>query len=326
MAMLPKRNISTWLNSQSQPQEKQEEINLPVKMISVYDLIPNPLNFYELNDMEELETAIEIQGGVTTSLEVKAVENGKFMVVAGHRRRQGVINILQGENEKNISDKVPCIVKEYTKNQEITALIFSNKYQRVRTQTEKLKEFQILKPILKEIYEDEKEKGLITGRFRKFCADFFEISEATVHRMNAMEKLTEEVKQGIEQGDITPTAAIQLTSLSASEQKAVYEDTTKQGTATVKTIKETIKETIKQEQPPQPEMSETEIKIVALNDVRRIIVREIEKVLIYNQDFGRVTVNSIKLERLNLLKQVLENELNDLNGQNIFDDGGEDDV
>jgi len=319
MVKAPKFDLKNYLNKSSQPHGKIEaDQSSPVKWISVYDLVPNPQNFYELNDIEGLETAIELQGGITTSLEVKVIDNNKYMIIAGHRRRQAVVNLLANKSDKLKSDKVPCIVQEYTPEQEVIALVFSNRYQRVRSKEEESKEFQLLKPILKNLYEEAKRQGTVNGRFRKFCADFFDVSESTIHRMESMEKLAPEIKEELQQGKITPTAAMELTALSAAEQKAVYEDTKGHG-ATVKAVQDKKKEIVLH---IQPEMSELEIKVFAVNEVRTMIIREIEKIPASNQDFGRVTVSNIKLDRLTLLKQVLEDELNSLSGENMFSEVG----
>jgi len=322
MAKLAKYNITTWLNNQSQPEQEatHQEVQ-QIKFISVYDLIPNPRNFYEIKDIEKLAVEIELQGGIITPLEVKQVENNKYMIVAGHRRRQAVLTLLAQEEETKITKMMPCFVKEYTEEQEILAIILSNRSQRVRTKLEELQEFQLLKPIMKNIFDKEKVAGNITGRFRAFCAEFLGVSESTIHRMDSMEKLSPEIQGEIGKGNITPTAASELTSLSVADQKAVYEDTTKKGAATVKAVQEKKKEVIQQET-EQPEMSEIEIKVFAINKIRTIIIREIERIPVCNQDYGRVTINNIKLDRLNLLKQVLENELNSYSGENMFESEG----
>jgi ParB-like chromosome segregation protein Spo0J len=290
-----------------------------IQLISVYDLVPNPQNFYEVNDIEKLAIEIELQGEVITPLEVKAVDNGKFMIIAGHRRREAVLFLLSQVEKTEISKMMPCYVRKYaTEKQELTALILSNRTQRVRTKTEELKEYQLLKPIIKQIFGGEKALGNVTGRFRAFCAEFFGVSESTIQRMDSLEKLSPELQEEVGKGNITPTAASELTSLSVADQKAVYEDTTKQGAATVKAVQEKKKEVV-QSETEQPEMSEIEIKVFAINKIRTIILREIEKIPINNQDYGRVTVNNIKLDRLNLLKQVLENELNSYSGENMFE-------
>ncbi len=320
MAKLPKYDITTWLNNQSQPeQEVTDHEAQQIKYISVYDLIPNPLNFYEIKDIEKLAIEIELQGGIITPLEIKQVENNKYMIIAGHRRREAVLYLLAQEETK-ITKMMPCFVKEYTEEQEVLAIILSNRSQRVRTKLEELQEFQLLKPIIKSIFDKGKIAGNITGRFRTFCANFMGVSESTIHRIDSMEKLAPELQNEIGKGNITPTAASELTSLSVADQKAVYEDTTKKGAATVKAVQEKKKEVV-QSEPEQPEMSEIEIKVFAINKIRTIIIREIERIPINNQDYGRVTVNNIKLDRLNLLKQVLENELSSLTGENLFERG-----
>lgn len=320
--------MSEYLNQTSQPPiENKQEQEFPIKMISVYDLIPNPLNFYELSDIEKLETEIELQGGIMTNLEVKAVENGKYMIIAGHRRRQAMINLLEGKSDKITSDKVPCTIKTYeSQEDELKALSLSNRSQRKKTPTEELKELQALKPILSREFKEKKARGIESGRLVEYMARYFEVSPSTIQRIENRAKLDDEIKEKLDTGEITPTAATQLTGLSAADQKAVYEDTVKQGMATVKAIEEKKKEYIVLE-PVKPAelklseaLSETEIKIIALTKNRDVIIKEIEKIPVNDEDIGRVSVNGARLACWILLKQVITNELENLSGNNIFEE------
>ena len=57
-----------------------------IKKISVFDLVPSEDNFYSMREIEELKAAIEIAGKVLQNLTVVPLENGKYKVIAGHRR------------------------------------------------------------------------------------------------------------------------------------------------------------------------------------------------------------------------------------------------
>ena len=58
-----------------------------IKKISIFDLVPSEENFYSMREIEELKAAIEIAGKVLQNLVVVPLENGKYKVISGHRRR-----------------------------------------------------------------------------------------------------------------------------------------------------------------------------------------------------------------------------------------------
>lgn len=316
MAKLAKYDITTWLNNQSQPeQETSNQEAQQIKYISVYDLIPNPKNFYEIKDIEKLAIEIELQGGIITPLEVKQVENNKFMIIAGHRRREAVLNLLTQEESTKITRMMPCFIKEYTDEQETLAIILSNRSQRVRTKLEELQEFQLLKPIIKDIFDKEKLAGNITGRFRAFCADFLGVSESTIHRMDSMDKLAPEIKQEINQGNITPTAALQLTNLSAADQKAVYEKQQEKGTTKIKDIQKVIhKEEVYI-------IDYSQMTIAAANKIKDMLEKRLSMA-----QFDRKSEREEKTEisefirLLNLLVETVDKEVFTVMGGNMFEE------
>ena len=55
--------------------------------LSVFDLVPSEDNFYSMREIGELKAAIEIAGKVLQNLVVVPLGDGKYKVIAGHRRR-----------------------------------------------------------------------------------------------------------------------------------------------------------------------------------------------------------------------------------------------
>lgn len=82
------------------PEIEREE----VLMIDVCDLIPSKDNFYHVDD--ELKRSIELFG-ILQPLLVKRPENGKYRVIAGHRRRLAVLSLMnEGKEERRY---MPCV-------------------------------------------------------------------------------------------------------------------------------------------------------------------------------------------------------------------------
>lgn len=70
-----------------------------MKQISYYDLVPSEDNFYSMQEIEELKTAIELAGRVLDNLVVTPLEDGKYKILSGHRRHRAVGMLL--DEDKN---------------------------------------------------------------------------------------------------------------------------------------------------------------------------------------------------------------------------------
>ena len=238
--------LGAYLNQDTR-EVKQSAENV-INYIDIDEIIPNPQNFYGLRDIDSLAGLISVSGHIEP-LEVKQLENGKYMLIAGHRRRAAVLKLL---NDGEIVDrKLPCIVRTFKDNGCLTAtevekcsLIFSNKGQRKeRTMEEQLEEIKQLEPIARKIFAEEKAKGNIDGNFRRFFAEeILGISSSALQRKLALEKLTPKAKEAVNCGKISETAASELVSMPASEQDK-YIDSLKIGSTsgTVKDVQDVKK-------------------------------------------------------------------------------------
>ena len=66
--------------------------------LSVFDLVPSEDNFYSMREIGELKAAIEIAGKVLQNLVVVPLGDGKYKVIAGHRRRLASIELVNDGN------------------------------------------------------------------------------------------------------------------------------------------------------------------------------------------------------------------------------------
>ena len=138
-------------------------------------------------------------------------------------------------NERNL----PCIVKTRTTIKieqedgeivefdedavEMLNLIASNRGQREeRTIDEKLQEVKYLEKFAQAVYH-QKDRGK-RGRFRNFFAEeILNISKSQLQRINSLEKLTDKVKQAIDDKKLSESAAREMTTMTAEEQDACLE-------------------------------------------------------------------------------------------------------
>ena len=225
--------LGTLLNEVTQESGTQEE---KIVYIDIDNLESNPKNFYGLRDVEALAGLIAVSH-LIEPLTVSAKADGKYTIISGHRRRAAVQKLLDDGvyNEHTL----PCIVKDCRRisieqeNGEIIEfdedavemlnLIASNRGQREeRTIDEKLQEVKYLEKFAQAIYH-QKDRGK-RGRFRNFFAEeILNISKSQLQRINSMEKLTDKVKQAIDDKKLSESAAREMTTMTAEEQDACLE-------------------------------------------------------------------------------------------------------
>lgn len=88
--------------------------------LSVFDLVPSEDNFYSMREIGELKAAIEIAGKVLQNLVVVPLGDGKYKVIAGHRRRlasrAGRLGLQQSAGKRagsNLPGVRPAVVLHY---------------------------------------------------------------------------------------------------------------------------------------------------------------------------------------------------------------------
>ena len=261
--------IAKLLNKNSQPIGQGVHNGHPVEEIilrDVHDLVPNPKNsFYSTDNIEELAAMINL----TQRIEPLIVkphpdEEGKFMILSGHRRR--LAQLYRIEHGMTDDPRVPTIVREVvnplegvitSQEMEILNIVFPNKGSRRNlSPTEEAAEILYIKPIIRKIYDQQKASGEVTGKFRTFFASVLGISETTLQRKESIGKLSDAAKEAVEDGRMTATAAAELSSLSADAQDDALAVIDEEGMRpTVQAIKDQKRP---QEQPVETILEEVE--------------------------------------------------------------------
>jgi ParB family chromosome partitioning protein len=247
-----KFNLNQLLNEKSKS-EAGQELNksqnqaMKITPISVYDLVPSKENFYSMKQIQDLKIAIELVGGVKQNLNVTPLENGKYKILAGHRRRLASIALV--EEGKPEYEFVSCSIEaaeEDTELQEIRdeiMLIVTNS-QRDKTDWDKVEEVKRLRTVL----ERYKKSAKVPGRLRDLIAEALNTSPAQVGRMEAISNnLTPEFKEELKEGRVNLSSAYELSGLPEEQQKKAFEEYQEKGTVTIKDAKEK-KQEIKQPQ------------------------------------------------------------------------------
>ena len=146
----------------------------------IYDLIPSKGNFYSVEDVQDLKQSIELLGVLQPLLVTEEEEDGKRRIIAGHRRRLAVMQLVDEGKER--FRRVPILIKP-KKNTILDrlALIMANRF-REKTDWERMTEALETEKLVLEL----KESMNIPGRTRDLLAEIIETSPAQVGRYKAI--------------------------------------------------------------------------------------------------------------------------------------------
>ena len=234
--------------------------------IDIDNIVSNPRNFYGLRDIDSLAGLIAVSHMVEPLI-VCPEEDGKYMLLSGHRRRAAVQKLLDdGDYEER---KLPCIIHERRKitipqengetivfdesDVDLLHLIASNRGQRKeRTMDERLSEVKYLEPFARAVFAQKRKehgKGMV---FRKFFAEeILDISSSKLQRLEAIKKMSEKVKTAVESGYLRESSAVRLSGMPLEQQDEVMawlEENGRKGTM------QDVEDAIKAVQPPKTEM------------------------------------------------------------------------
>ena len=207
------------------PQQAEENA---VVNIDVHDLVPSQENFYHVDD--ELKRSIELVG-ILQPLLVSRPENGKYRVIAGHRRRLAVLSLLEeGKEEMRF---VPCVFKKEDVRDRL-ALIMANRF-RDKTDWEKMMEAIQAEELAKEL---KKEYGL-NGRTREVLAEITGTTEAQLGRYKSIyNNLSARLMKNFKGGIINVSVAVELCGMSEEGQEKAADRVEEAGTLSLMEARE----------------------------------------------------------------------------------------
>lgn len=244
--------IAKLLNKNSQPIQGSKNAD-EIIMRDVHELVPNPKNEkYSLDNIEELAMMIQLTHNIEPII-LKAMEDGRFMITSGHRRR--LAQLYRLEQGMTNDPMVPTITREFVNDfadaitddeMETLNIVFPNKGQRRNlTPSQEAEEIALIKPIIKKLYDYQKAEGKIDGKFRTYFANILGISETSLQRKEAIRKVSDDVKAEVDAGNITATAAAELATMDKTEQNSIVESIKDRGEEiTVQAVKEEKKKVV----------------------------------------------------------------------------------
>lgn len=305
----------------------QDSMVTAMKMLDIKDLVPSKENFYSTEEIETLKATIEMFGVMQNILVTKIPDSSQYRILAGHRRCMAINRLV--EEGKTQFRQVPCLIRE--PEEEIRArlqLLFANSTMRQLSDWERVEQTRQLKEVLKE-YKDL--GNALPGRLRDYIAGALDVSPTTAGRLEKIDKnLVPELKDSLKNGDIALTTATELASMSAADQKAVYEqtggkvklsDVNKENT--VPNLQE--KTDISHDNESQVLAVGIEHKIYAVKSTMELLQKQIEKSAALKQideSEGNTQGAANRAAQIEYLGEVLERtqkDLFDLSGQDIFE-------
>ena len=233
----------------------------------IYDLIPSKGNFYSVEDVQDLKQSIELLGVLQPLLVTDKEEDGKCRIIAGHRRRLAVMQLVEEGKER--FRYVPILIKP-TQNAILDklALIMANRF-REKTDWEKMTEALETEDLVLKL----KETINIPGRTRDLLAEILETSPAQVGRYKAIyNNLIPELMAEFKANNIVVSVIYEASGLPEEYQKQAAEIFRENEVLTLPDIKQLKKhydaaqqipgqmdiDQLQQEEQPEPNVHEIE--------------------------------------------------------------------
>lgn len=180
-----------------------------VEYISFDLIVPDPNNFYELSDLDELAASIAMVG-LQQPLLVRpmAGDDSQVIITSGHRRH-AALKMLIDDGRQDLFD-VPCIVCAPDENPKISQLklIMANSTARKISSSAMVKQADQIEKILCELKEDGYD---FPGRMRDYVAKACNVSTGKLGRLKVIQSgLTPPLREAWERGQMTDETAYKL--------------------------------------------------------------------------------------------------------------------
>lgn len=218
------------------------------KDISIYKMYRNQMNFYELEAIEELAGEI-LMYGLKQNLEVayEPSSDGEYRIIAGERRWLA-LKMLAEQGHKDFEIATCKLTAPQDADEEQVEIIIANAY-RVKSLKDIMEEEQRLKSCLERMRaQGKKIKGydLQSGRLRDVISAILNMSTTKIAQIESIQnRLLPDLRRMMEKGEITFSAAYELSGMSKEEQEQairIYEDTGELSYTQVRDKKEYAKE------------------------------------------------------------------------------------
>lgn len=198
-----------------------------IEDIPIDRIDPDPNNFYNLSNLEDLASNIALMG-LQQPILVRPCGD-RYTIISGHRRHAALQKLIAEDGREDLR-QVPCIVDRAQDSPEFTQLklIYANASTRTMTSAEQSAQTEQVQKLLYQL----KEQGMeFPGRMRDYVAQICKISTGKLARLKVIrEHLIPEFAKLWEAGKLTEGAAYVLAGHDCTQQKMVWIAQTKDGT------------------------------------------------------------------------------------------------
>lgn len=233
--------------------ETKSDGRIKIEYISIKNIVPaaNSRNYYSTADIETLKADIALRG-VKQNLIVKAVEDGKYELIAGERRWRASSALF--DEGRDDCEFIPCAVEQPTDDlDERLLLTTTNSTARELTDYEKGLQVKEMDEILDEY---ERRGAIIEGPRRELIQKHLGLSSGQIGRYTAIHNnLSEDLLREYVKKEISVSVAYELSRLSEDEQAEAYQLYIDQGGLSIKDVKALRKA----EEPPEAETQEQDL-------------------------------------------------------------------
>lgn len=178
-----------------------------IEYIDMDRIDDDPRNFYELSGIEELASNIALCG-LQQPVRVRDGEDGRVIIVSGHRRRAALRLLLEEGAEQ--WKRVPCIRQPAAKSEALQELqlIYANSDTRRMTAAELARQAERVEALLYRLKEEGHE---FPGRMRDHVAQVCQVSKTKLGNLKVIrEGLLPNLKPAWERGELNETTALLL--------------------------------------------------------------------------------------------------------------------
>lgn len=192
-----------------------------IQYIPLIQLDEDPGNFYQLSDIPELADNIALCG-LQQPIRVRQKEDGRYIIVSGHRRRAALEMLVADGYEK--FREAACIVEqdEVSPALQQLRLIYANANTRKMTSAEISEQAQQVEKLLYQL----KEEGYdFPGRMRDHVAEAVQVSKSKLARLKVIrENLDDSWVDAWKDGSLTESQAYALAQMPKFWQSIIKEE------------------------------------------------------------------------------------------------------
>lgn len=227
-------------NTQAAVTDERPKARFRVRDINIKKMYSNDANFYSMQDVEQLAQKIYAVGLLENLTVVHdPCDRGEYRIIAGERRWRA-LNLLAERGYKEF-EIASCQVKTPAEeHEEMVQLIVANAY-RNKTVKDILEEEQKLKETLQYMKKNKiplQGYQLDSGRLRDVISDILNLPATKIAQIESINKrLLPEFTEELKNGDLTFSAAYELSGLQEESQKVLLNQYKENG-LTFKEVKE----------------------------------------------------------------------------------------